>query len=79
MGTFTIGNRFPKGNAHGIRLGSIPEAFRCRATSKGTGRPCQCVAVKGRGLCKHHGGKRQGDMPSPHKLKRLAAILNGVR
>lgn len=61
----------------GLRLGAIPEAFRCRAKAKRTGERCACVAVKGKGLCRHHGAGGKG--PSRAKQLRLGAYLRGER
>ena len=61
----------------GIRLGDLPDAWRCRAQAKSTGDRCRAVAAKGMGLCRHHGAG--GNKPSLAKVYRMAARLRGER
>lgn len=75
--------RFEAGNKRGVRFGAMPEALRCKATtraSKRAGDPCQCrnAAIKGKGLCRMHGGHgRVRKAPTRAGLLRLAARLRG--
>jgi len=60
----------------GIRLGSVPDRWRCRAKAKSTGERCQCLAVKGRATCRHHGS---GSKKTRAGMLRMAARLRGER
>jgi hypothetical protein len=67
----------PKDEIPGIRLGSIPDQFRCTAKSKSTGERCRCMRVTGQGVCRHHGARKQ--KPTWAKRFRQASRLRGER
>jgi len=61
----------------GIRLGNVPDRWRCSRVAKSTGERCRCLAVKGKGVCRHHGAG--GKKLSRAKMLRQAARLRGER
>ena len=62
----------------GIRLGDVPDQFRCTAKAKTTGQRCQNPRVKGKGTCRMHRGS-PGKKPTRAKVLRQAARLRGER
>jgi hypothetical protein len=68
----------PASEIPGIRTGNVPDEFRCTARARVSGgERCRCVAVKGKGVCRHHGGG--GKKLSLAKMYRMAARLRGER
>ena len=59
----------------GVRLGNVPDAFRCKATSKLSGKRCRCMAATGQGVCRHHGAK--GLKPTQAGMVRMAKQQRG--
>lgn len=61
----------------GVRLGSIPDKWRCKAKARSTGERCKAMRAKGQKVCRLHGAH---GLPLTWKKKaRLAARLRGER
>jgi hypothetical protein len=61
----------------GIRLGDVPDQFRCPAKAKSTGERCQNPKVQGKRTCRVHGAG--GKKLQRAKVLRQAARLRGER